>query len=101
MITIDTGDVVFHRPTGEEWLVGRVDRDSLYWLGWPPGRAQVKDCLLVDKATREGREKLLMEIACSHHSLAQYAQDRLGNRFYDIGWQHRPKDAPTTREVQS
>lgn len=51
MIHIEPGDTVFHRPSREEWIVRRVDDGYLYWFGWPPGRARLADCLLVEKAT--------------------------------------------------
>lgn len=62
MITIDTGDSVFHRPSRETWLVKRVRGDRLEWCGWPPGTAALSDCLLVRKATPDERAKLLKEI---------------------------------------
>ena len=49
MITINPGDVVFHRPTRETWMVRYVRGDRLAWLGWPPGEARLSDCLLVEK----------------------------------------------------
>jgi len=45
------GDTVFHRPTGETWLVAYVDGERLAWAGWPEGYAHVGDCLLVEKAS--------------------------------------------------
>jgi len=60
---IDTGDSVYHRPTKETWLVAAVDGDRLYWCGWPPGFADLKDCELKEKASDEKRLKLLKEIA--------------------------------------
>lgn len=61
--TIDTGDSVFHRPTGERWLVACVRDDLLSWVGWPEGSANLADCELVRKATPESRRKLLEEMA--------------------------------------
>lgn len=61
--TVDTGDVVFHEKSGEEWLVAYVKGDYLAWCGWPFGEAKVSDCRLVRKATPDAREKLLREIA--------------------------------------
>lgn len=70
---IDIADTVFHRPTGETWVVARVDYDEgketgqIYWMGWPPGCAQIEDCELKEKATPEQRRRLLEEIAESSH----------------------------------
>ena len=77
METIDTGDAVRHGPTGETWLVARVDGDRLAWVGWPPGWADLADCTLMRKATPEQREKLLREIADGQHHLAGWARERL------------------------
>ena len=59
MITIDTGDSVFHRPTRETWLVACVQGDLLSWCGFPEGRAMLEDCLLVEKAEPSARRALL------------------------------------------
>lgn len=53
MTQIEAGDTVFHRPSRETWFVDRVEGEYLYWRGWPPGAAKLKDCLLVDKASPE------------------------------------------------
>lgn len=63
MISIDTGDSVFHRPTREWWSVACVQGDELSWCGWPEGSAKLKDCLLVTKATAEERLTLLRQLA--------------------------------------
>jgi len=77
MTTIDTGDHVRHGPTGETWVVARVDGQHLYWQGWPPGRADLKDCTLIDKATPARRARNLESLAESEHSCAGWAADRL------------------------
>lgn len=61
--TIDTGDTVKHGPTGETWVVAYVQGDRLAWCGWPPGEAQLSDCLLVQKAAPGYRDKLLRDMA--------------------------------------
>ena len=47
---IRCGDVVRHRPTGEEWLVAYADYETGYlaWAGWPDGRAKIADCDLIE-----------------------------------------------------
>lgn len=75
---IDTGDIVHHGPTGEDWVVARVQGDQLAWCGWPQGWADLKDCTLVKKATPEERIDLLKQIANSRgHYCAEWAADRL------------------------
>ena len=61
--TIDTGDTVRHRPTGEKWLVACVQDGRLSWCGWPEGTADLADCELVEKATPEKRLALLHDLA--------------------------------------
>ncbi|MEM7227302.1 MAG: hypothetical protein AAF432_00660 [Planctomycetota bacterium] len=61
--TIDTGDTVLHRPTGETWVVAFVQGDQLAWVGWPNGRADLADCELVVKAHPTERMELLREMA--------------------------------------
>lgn len=75
---IDTGDRVKHGPTGEEWLVARVNGKHLFPCGWPPTRAEVGDCTLLKKATAAERQKLLQELAASQSEHAAWARDALG-----------------------
>lgn len=62
---IDTGDTVRHHPSDEEWLVAcaHPEEDALYPLGWPPTRAKLSDCALVEKAPAETRAELLAKLA--------------------------------------
>jgi hypothetical protein len=74
---IDTGDHVLHKPTGETWIVARVDGDRLAWCGWPEGWARLSDCRLVKKARTRYRDSVLMELAGSDHHCAAWALDRI------------------------
>lgn len=65
-IDIDTGDAVYHGPSGETWLVAYVEGDYLTACGWPETRALLTDCTLVRKATPERRRALLREMADMH-----------------------------------
>lgn len=58
-----TADIVFHRPTGETWLVAYVHGEELCPCGWPESFARVSDCDLVRSATEAKRLKLLYEMA--------------------------------------
>lgn len=75
----DTGDIVLHTPTGEEWLVAYVNGDRLAWCGWPEGEAKTGDCILLKKATEEGRTDLLQSMArmTGTDQRKIYAQQRL------------------------
>ena len=64
-MTIRTGDTVFHRPSGERWLVACVRGDDLSWCGWPEGQARLADCDLIISCTDEAHWKLVREIAAS------------------------------------
>ena len=80
-MTIDTGDTVFHIPSGETWVVAYVQGPHLSWCVWPGGLAIVTDCRIVRKALDEERRRLLHELAGmgspSDHR-QQYAQQVLG-----------------------
>ena len=77
---IDTGDVVKHVPSGEEWIVAYVRGDKLCACGWPESLANLSDCTLVKKATDSERIKLLRAMAhtTGGDSRASYARHRLG-----------------------
>lgn len=62
---IRTGDTVYHRPTGETWLVAYVEDDGRYLApcGWPFCLAPVTDCELREAASDEDSMKLLRELA--------------------------------------
>lgn len=55
---IKKGDTVFHRLSGETWVVKRsgtdVDGDFVEPEGWPPCRARASDCDLISSAKTEG-----------------------------------------------
>lgn len=76
---IDTGDTVFHKPSGEKWVVACVEGKHLSWCGWPEGTADVNDCELIQKATEEEREELIKQLAKlespDHRGI--YARNRL------------------------
>lgn len=48
-----SGDIVLHRPTGEEWVVAyhEPESDDLAWCGWPEGFGKGADCMMVKAAT--------------------------------------------------
>lgn len=78
---IDTGDTVFHRPTGGTWLVAFVEGTRLAWCGWPFGYAKIDDCELVQKASEAERDALLRKLATmrdTSDTRRQYARRRLG-----------------------
>lgn len=53
------GDVVRHRPTGEEWQLAHCEDGRVAWCGWPEGQADAADCELVRAATDEQHRAML------------------------------------------
>lgn len=62
MDKIEIADTVHHGPSGEDWTVARVTEEHVYPAGWPPGRALLADCTLLEKATDEQRESLRVQL---------------------------------------
>ena len=56
------GDHVFHKPSGETWIVARVDDTSVYPLGWPCTQAKRADCTLVEPCADEQHAKLIDDL---------------------------------------
>lgn len=67
-MNIQTGDTVFHKPTGEELLVAYEKDGRLAWCGWPEGEARTEDCTLVERGTYDERQKLLKDMAAMRGS---------------------------------
>lgn len=70
-----TGDTVFHRPTGERWLVAYCVGNRLAWSGWPEGEAYTADCELVRACSDEEHEKHLREWADKPHRRDDGSED--------------------------
>jgi hypothetical protein len=43
------GDSVHHKPSGEYWIVGRVDDRHVIPLGWPCTCADRADCEIIEE----------------------------------------------------
>ena len=50
MATFQRGDHVYHRPTGESWVVKDASADHVWPCGWPPCRAAATDCEMIESA---------------------------------------------------
>ena len=60
----DTGDIVKHEPTGEEWVVAfAAEGRGLCPCGWPETLANIEDCTLVKRATDKERHDLLVQMS--------------------------------------
>lgn len=77
MTTPRAGDIVFHKPTGEEWVVAYVDGDYLAWCGWPEGEAKLADCELVRAIDDADHLRWLRDIAASDGKRARRAHAAL------------------------
>ena len=74
------GDTVFHRPTGETWVVAHIDeaRNELAWVGWPPGYGRLSDCVLKTECSDEQHVEQLTRLASIDHDRAGGADFRKG-----------------------
>lgn len=55
------GDTVFHRPTGETWVVAYAEGEYLAWFGWPDGLAKLSDCEVKERCSDEEHAKAVDE----------------------------------------
>ena len=55
------GDTVFHRPTGETWVVAYAEGEHLAWFGWPDGLAKLSDCEVTERCSDEEHAKAVDE----------------------------------------
>lgn len=71
---INCGDTVFHKPSGEKWLVAAADheRDEIMWCGWPEGRAKISDCEIVRRATADKSAALHRELSGARRAMADH-----------------------------
>ena len=88
---IDTGDIVHHGPSGEDWVVAFVRGDRLTACGWPESEARLADCELIEASPPARRVDLLKMMARASDptdSRGHYARQRL----QQIGetWEHGP-----------
>lgn len=70
-----TGDVVFHRPSEEEWVVGWADHKSGYMApcGYPTCRARIDDCDVIRESSEQECWDLALQFSRSGRSDANYA----------------------------
>ena len=63
--TIKPGDIVHHKPSGEDWVVAYMDveRNEIAWFGWPPGFAKLSDCELLESVSIDESLKAIVDWA--------------------------------------
>lgn len=74
------GDVVYHAPTKEKWLLAADERDGeVVCAGWPESIAKAKDCSLVTAAGDEMRKKILTDVVagCGDQMRGSWARQDL------------------------
>ena len=57
------GDIVFHRESGEEWLIAKTCESGFYLAGWPCTRLHESQCDLVRAATDEEHRAVVEQCA--------------------------------------
>lgn len=75
--SLRAGDVVFHAPSGERWLLLAVSSDGkrVHPCGWPSSIAEASDCTLLE---RRGPDSI-----GSADYRAQIVAKRVGGDFGD------------------
>lgn len=86
-----SGDTVFHRPSGETWVVAWADAREVLPAGWPETIASASECDLVRSCSDD-------EYWAMVEAVARY-QDTRGRRCFNlletrreeeclVGWRH-------------
>lgn len=79
MNKIFAGDTVFHKPTGETWVVCGIneERNKLIPCGYPfPSIGNIDDCDLIEKGKRQSEE---MKNALRKHGLTSFIEVEVEN----------------------
>ena len=76
---MDTGDVIFHRPSKTQYLVACVHGDFLHTIGYPEKKLLVESCDLVTQANSTLRRQQIETLAGStaHTHRPVCARERL------------------------
>jgi len=82
---IDTGDIVTHGDSGEEWMVAYVQGAVISFCGWPDTLEKLADFTLVEKATTKRRSNVLERMAESTGHRADYARSRITSDLQSAG----------------
>lgn len=71
-----TGDIVFHKPSGERWVVAWADHSSGYMspCGWPTCQAKISDCELLATVSNAHHRSLVAEVNNSGRTDAHKAR---------------------------
>lgn len=82
-----TGDTVFHRPSGETWILAWADpeTDDVQPCGWPLSLARMSDCDLVRAATDAESDSLRAEMGGAMQRRADLLASRRKNDMAERG----------------
>jgi len=72
-------DTVFHRPTGETWVVCGINRDlgELIPMGYPfPSMARLEDCELLERGYESEPQSREQIAALKKHHMESYIDTR-------------------------
>lgn len=75
------GDVVKHRPSGEEWVLACDEESTGYvWpAGWPESLAKASECELIEPASNAERDDMLARVSESTGMRAHLAKRQRGS----------------------
>ena len=84
--SLDTGDLIVHKPTQVPHMVACVHDHYLHTAGYPEQRLMVDDCTLQRKATEVERKAHIEAMAASSSTAhrASCARERLSNMQADV-----------------
>jgi hypothetical protein len=57
------GDIVLHKPSSEQWLVGKVcENGGIYACGWPCSFAPADDIEMLEECTDDRHQELVARL---------------------------------------
>lgn len=83
---VRAGDLVYHRPTKEKWVVAAVSPDGteLVCCGWPETIAKIADCEVVEtrRASDDDHTTMLLDVAksCPDQLRGSWARQELAKK---------------------
>lgn len=95
------GDVVFHRPSGETWVLAYAERGYVSACGWPEAIDKEEDCEVVEAASDAVHLAMLREWAAKKGQFYEGRQDhRAGVCARQLAEIEAPPVAPAAEETR-
>lgn len=76
------GDTVFHRPSGETWVLAWATETEVSPCGWPESIARREDCELVSAATDDEAREMAQQWAA--HKGHDYRASQVRHLYADL-----------------